>query len=98
MAANDPGPFPQDALGDNRAGRLTQAQRRGFRAQARGFRKAELQFAVVMTIIGLVVWFAMGVDFPNIPAPILETGVTLGRWGPPVLWARAGRVLFKPVR
>jgi hypothetical protein len=60
MAANDPGPFPQDALEDNRAGRLTQTQRRGFSGQARGFRKAELQFAVILTIIGLLVWFAAG--------------------------------------
>jgi hypothetical protein len=60
MAANDPGPFPQDALEANRAGRLTDAQRRGFRGQARGFRKAELQFAALLTIIGLLVWFAAG--------------------------------------
>jgi hypothetical protein len=59
MASNQ-GPFPQDALADNRAGRLTKAQRQGFRSQARGFRKAELQFAVVLTIIGLLVWFAEG--------------------------------------
>ncbi len=56
----DQGPFPQDALEDNRAGRLTKPQRQGFRAQARGFRKAELQFAVIVTIIGLLVWFAAG--------------------------------------
>jgi hypothetical protein len=60
MAANDPGPFPQDALVDNRAGRLTRQQRQGFRGQARGFRRAELQFAVIVTVIGLLVWFAAG--------------------------------------
>jgi hypothetical protein len=59
-AVTDQGPFPQDALEDNRAGRLTKSQRQGFRAQARGFRKAELQFAVIVTIIGVVVWFAAG--------------------------------------
>lgn len=57
---NDPGPFPPDALEANRAGRLTQPQRQGLRAQSRGFRKAELQFAVIITIIGLLVWFAEG--------------------------------------
>jgi hypothetical protein len=60
MAASDPGPFPQDALEDNRSGRLTKQQRQAFRSQARGFRKAELQFAVILTIIGLLVWFAEG--------------------------------------
>ncbi len=60
MAANDAGPFPQDALEANRAGQLTQQQRRDFRGQARGFRKAELQFAVILTIIGLLVWFTAG--------------------------------------
>ncbi|HYM66259.1 MAG TPA: hypothetical protein VEW68_03110 [Patescibacteria group bacterium] len=54
------GPFPQDALETNRAGRLTDAQRRGIRGRSRGFRKAELQFAVVFTVIGLLVWFAEG--------------------------------------
>jgi len=56
----DTGPFPQDALEANRAGKLTDAQRRGLRGQSRGLRKAELQFAVVFTIIGLLVWFAQG--------------------------------------
>lgn len=60
MAAGDPGPFPQDALEDNRSGRLTKQQRQAFRSQARGFRKAELQFAVILTVIGLLVWFAEG--------------------------------------
>jgi hypothetical protein len=56
----DQSPFPQDALEANRAGQLTRAQRLGFRGQSRGFRKAELQFAVIATIIGLLVWFAPG--------------------------------------
>jgi len=58
--SSEQGPFPQDALEDNRAGRLTQAQRQGFRSQARGFRRGELQFAVIVTIIGLLVWFGEG--------------------------------------
>ena len=36
----DESPFPQDALEANRAGQLTPAQRKGFRGQSRGFRKA----------------------------------------------------------
>jgi len=60
MAASNSGPFPQDALEDNRAGRLTKGQREGFRSQDRGLRKGELQFAVGLTIIGLLVWFAEG--------------------------------------
>jgi hypothetical protein len=60
MPTTDLGPFPQDALEANRAGKLTQAQRQAWRTSARGFRKAELQFAVLLTIIGLLVWFAEG--------------------------------------
>jgi hypothetical protein len=60
MATGDPGPFPQEAVEDNRAGRLTGLQRQAFRTQARGFRKSELQFAVIATVIGLLVWFAEG--------------------------------------
>jgi hypothetical protein len=56
----DESPFPQDALEANRAAQLTPAQRKAFRGQSRGFRKAELQFAVIVTIIGLLVWFAPG--------------------------------------
>ena len=51
---------PADALEANRAGRLTDQQRRGLRGQSRGLRKAELQFAVIFTILGLLVWFAQG--------------------------------------
>ena len=51
---------PADALEANRAGRLTDQQRRDLRGQSRGLRKAELQFAVIFTILGLLVWFAQG--------------------------------------
>jgi hypothetical protein len=51
---------PADALETNRAGRLTDQQRRDLRGQSRGLRKAELQFAVILTILGLIVWFAAG--------------------------------------
>jgi hypothetical protein len=57
---SDQEPFPQEALEANRAGKLTSEQRKAFRGQSRGLRKAELQFAVVITIIGLLVWFAEG--------------------------------------
>jgi hypothetical protein len=49
-----------DALEDNRAGRLTATQRSNLRAMSRGWRKSELQFAAVFTVIGLLVWFADG--------------------------------------
>jgi hypothetical protein len=51
---------PADALEANRAGRLTDQQRRDLRGQSRGLRKFELQFAVILTILGLVIWFAEG--------------------------------------
>lgn len=57
---SSPSPFPLDALEQNRAGRLTPAQRQAWRSNARGFRKAELQFAVILTILGLLIWFAAG--------------------------------------
>jgi hypothetical protein len=49
-----------DALENNRAGRLTGAQRDNLRGVSRGWRKAELQFAGVFTVMGLLVWFAEG--------------------------------------
>lgn len=56
----DNSPFSADALEANRAGRLTDQQRRDLRGQSRGLRKFELQFAVMLTILGLVIWFAEG--------------------------------------
>jgi len=49
-----------DALVDNRAGRLTGAQRKNLGAMSRGWRTAEVQFAGVFAVIGLLVWFAEG--------------------------------------
>lgn len=49
-----------EAIEDNRAGHLTPAQRSGLRAMSRGWRKAELHFAGVFTVIGLLVWFSAG--------------------------------------
>jgi hypothetical protein len=51
---------PADALDANRAGRLTDQQRQNFRGMSRGLRKFELQFAVILTILGLIIWFAEG--------------------------------------
>lgn len=56
----DPGPFPQDALETNRAGKLTDGQRQNLRSRSRGYRKAELQFAAIFAVIGLLVWFGEG--------------------------------------
>jgi hypothetical protein len=50
----------RDALVDNRAGRLTGAQRKNLGAMSRGWRKAEMQFAGIFAVIGLLVWFADG--------------------------------------
>jgi hypothetical protein len=49
-----------DALVDNRAGRLTGAQRKSLGAMSRGWRKAEVQFAGLFAVIGLLVLFADG--------------------------------------
>jgi hypothetical protein len=49
-----------EAIIENSAGRLTAAQRSGLRAFSRGWRRAEIQFAGIFTVIGLLVWFAEG--------------------------------------
>jgi len=53
-------PFAPDSLDANRAGRLTDAQRKFLRGSSRGYRVSELQFAGIATVIGLLVWFAPG--------------------------------------
>lgn len=53
-------PLAADALADNRAGRMTKAQRDVYRRMSRGWRKSEFQFAGIFAIIGLLVWFAEG--------------------------------------
>lgn len=65
------GALTTDALADNRAGRLTQAQRDNLRATSRGWRKAELQFAGIFTVIGLLVWFAQGPARDAMVKPLL---------------------------
>ncbi len=54
------GPFSQSALATNASGRLTDEQRRAWRSQSRGYRKAELSFAVLAIVIGALVAFAPG--------------------------------------
>jgi len=53
-------PLAADALTENRAGKLTRAQRDVYRRMSRGWRKAEFQFAGIFAVIGLLVWFADG--------------------------------------
>ncbi len=56
----DDGPFPPSALDANGNGRLTDDQRRLWRGMSRGYRKAELSFAVIAIIIGALVTFSAG--------------------------------------
>lgn len=49
-----------EAVAENRAGRLTATQRSALRALSRGWRRAEIQFAGIFAVIGLLVWFAEG--------------------------------------
>ncbi len=57
----DPGDaLVSEAVGANRAGRLTDEQRRAWRSQSRGIRKTETYFAAAITVIGMLVWFAPG--------------------------------------
>jgi hypothetical protein len=60
VSTPDVGPFPHSALATNAAGRLTDDQRRQWRANSRGYRKGELSLAVVVAIIGALVAFAPG--------------------------------------
>lgn len=56
----DSGPFPQSALAVNASGRLTDDQRKLWRASSRGFRKSELTFAALAVAIGALVAFSPG--------------------------------------
>lgn len=60
ISFTDDGPFPPSALAENAAGRLSDAQRRGFSGMSRGLRKGELSFAAIAVIIGALVAFAPG--------------------------------------
>lgn len=60
VSTPDVGPFPQSAIATNAGGRLTDDQRRQWRANSRGYRKSELSLAVVVAIIGALVAFAPG--------------------------------------
>jgi len=63
-----------DALETNKAGRLTDVQRRNFRAMSRGTRKTELWFAAVLAVVGLLVWFAAGPAKDAALKPLLGIG------------------------
>jgi hypothetical protein len=56
----DDGPFSQSALAANASGQLSDDQRRAWRSQSRGYRKAELSFALIAVVIGALVAFAPG--------------------------------------
>ena len=49
-----------DALETNKAGRLTDVQRQNLRAMSRGTRRTELWLAIVLAVVGLLVWFGAG--------------------------------------
>ncbi|HEX8968314.1 MAG TPA: hypothetical protein VF937_10560, partial [Chloroflexota bacterium] len=49
-----------EALDMNRSGRLSDEQRGALRGRSWSLRKSELNLAVIVTIIGLVVWLAPG--------------------------------------
>jgi hypothetical protein len=63
MAQTTYDPFPQSALEANRAGRLTDEQRRGFGGLERGIRKERVMFAGVLAVIAILLLTATG------PAP-----------------------------
>ena len=60
-----------DALVDNRAGRLTGAQRKNLGAMSRSWRKAEVQFAGIFAVIALLVLFAQGPARYAVTKPLL---------------------------
>lgn len=49
-----------EALDANRAGRLTDDQRKTYRGMSRGTRKSEVQIAGLAVVLGLLVWLAPG--------------------------------------
>ena len=91
-----------EALVDNRAGRVTSAQRASIRGMSRGWRKAELQFAGIFGVIGVLVLISngpreaavrplIGLGFLVIAAALVVISI-VGADGP-TRDARAGRVL-----
>ncbi len=60
MTGQAASPFPVEALPDNRAGRLTDEQRRGLASVDRGWRKNELVGALIFAVVGVVVMTAEG--------------------------------------
>ena len=91
-----------NAIAENRAGRLTNAQRASIRALSRGWRKAELQFAGIFGVIGVLVLISDGSRDAAIK-PLIGLGflvlagalvaISIIGADPPTRDARAGRVL-----
>lgn len=71
--AVETGPFPQQALATNQAGRLTDTQRKELRAEAHGVRKSELTAAAFLAAFGLFIFVAVR---PSSPA-LIKLGVPI---------------------
>jgi hypothetical protein len=96
-------PLAADALADNRAGRLTKAQRDVYRRMSHGWRKTEFQFAGIFALIGVLIWFAdgsagyatikplLGIGFLILAGVLLVVGLTGS--DPITRDVREGRVL-----
>jgi hypothetical protein len=66
-------PLFAEALEANRAGRLTDTQRRNIGAQERDFRKSELWWALFALAIGAIILFVPGAN----PSPAVHVGIPL---------------------
>lgn len=69
--------FVPDALETNKAGRLTDDQRRNLRGMSRGLRKGEVQFAAVLVALGLLIWFAPGPASAAVTKPLVGIAALL---------------------
>lgn len=69
--------FVPEALEANKAGRLTDDQRRSLRGMSRGLRKGEVQLAAVLVAIGLLVWFAPGPASAAVTKPLVGIAALL---------------------
>ncbi len=60
-----------DAIEANKAGRLTDDQRRGLRGMSGGLRRGEVQLSGALLVIGLLVWFAPGPASAAVTKPLV---------------------------
>ncbi len=67
-------PLYADALSANQAGRLEDGQRRALTSMARSYRKNELVFAGILTIIGVLVLTGTGPKSGTIEQPLIGIG------------------------